>query len=298
MTMIFPSKIRIVPNCKLVKLTANHTDKEYQKMMNGGNSGVIEKRNHKKIGRVVTKYTITNAEGYDNTDPLISFDYDVLSVCISEIENGNMCTTPAIILRGLTGRTKAEIGGTSNGAVNKNQRTAILNSIEKLMSTIITVDLTDVNKSLGYNDGKEEIITDTILPCHYKTEKINGQIVDDTIIFDRQSVLYRISDARNQIIRYDVELLDVPNQNNTPLVIIIKNYIILRIFEIKKHKMTPTITLDDVFKKTRITDKRKAKENARGYIDTCFKFWQDKGLIKSYEWIKKGNKFYAVKFSF
>lgn len=127
-----------------------------------------------------------------------------------------MCTTPAIILRGLTGKKQGVIGGTSNGAVNKNQRTAILNSIEKLMSTIITVDLTDVNKALGYNDGKEETITDTILPCHYKTEKINGQLVDDTIIFDRQSVLYRISDARNQIIRYDVELLDVPNLNNTP----------------------------------------------------------------------------------
>ena len=296
--MIYPSKVRIVPNCKLAKITANHTDKQYQKLMDGKRRGIIEKKNHKKYGDIVTAYYITNADGYDNTDPLISSDYDVLSVCISEIEAGNMCTTPAIILRGLTGRTKAEIGGTSNGAVNKDQRAAILNSIKKLMSTIIKVDLTDVNKKLGYNNGKQEIITDTILPCHFKTEKINGQIVEDTIYFDRQSPIFKVAEERNQIIRYDVELLNVPGQNNTPLVINLKNQAIIRVFEIIKHKMTPTITLDDIFKKCRITDNRKAKEHARKYLDEFFKHLQSKGVIKSFEWTKKGNKFYSVKFTF
>ena len=300
--MIYPSKIRIVPNCKLAKVTSDHTDKEYQKLIDGQRAGIIEKKNHKnhkKIGKVITKYTITNTEGYNNTDPLDLHDYDVLSVCISEIENGNMVTTPAIILRGLTGRTKAEIGGTSNGAVNKDQRAAILNSIEKLMSTIITIDSNGTNKALDYNGGKEEIITDTILPCHYKTEKINGQIVDDTIIFDRQSPIFKVADERNQIIRYDVSLLDVPNQNNTPLVIVLKNYAILRVLECKNHKMTPTLTLDDIFKKARILDSsRKAKLDARATIDKFFKHLQDKGVIKSFEWTKKGNKFYAVKFIF
>ena len=297
--MIYPSKIRIVPNCKLAKLTPNHTDNEYQKMMNGGNSGVIEKRNHKKFGKVVTKYTITNADGYDNTDPLISADYDVLSVCISEIEAGNMATTPAIILRGLTGRTTGASGGTHNGEVNKDQRAAILNSIEKLMSTIITIDATETNKALGYNDGKAEIITDTILPCHYKTEKINGQVVDDTIIFDRQSPIFKFADQRNQIIRYDVSLLDVPNQNNTPLVIALKNYSLRRVLECIKHKMTPTLTLADIFKKCKITDKPNViKLRAREYLDEFFKHLQNKGVIKSFEWTKKGNKFYSVKFTF
>ena len=299
MKMIFPSKIRIVPNCKLAKLIPNHTDNEYQKMMNGGNSGVIEKRNHKKFGKVVTKYTIINAEGYSNTDPLTSSDYDVLSVCISEIEEGNMVTTPAIILRGLTGKTTGVNGGTHNGEVNKDQRTAILNSVEKLMSTIITIDATESNKALGYNDGKAEIITDTILPCHYKTEKINGQVVDDTIVFDRQSPIFKFADQRNQIIRYDVSLLDVPNQNNTPLVINLKNQVIIRVLECKNHKMTPTITLDDIFKKCRITDKHsEIKRRAREYIDAFFKHLQNKGVIKSFEWTKKGNKFYSIKFTF
>ena len=297
--IIYPSKVRIVPNCKLAKLTANQTDEQYQKLMNGGRRGVIEKKNHKKYGEIVTKYYITNVDNYDNTDPLTSGDYDVLSVCISEIENGNMCTTVAIILRGLTGKTRREVGGTHNGVVNPDQRKSILKSIEKLMSTKIEIDLSETNKKLGYNDGKEEKITSVILPCYYKTEKINGQIVDDTIYFDRQSPMYIIADQRNQIIRYDVSLLDVPNQNNTPLVITIKNYVILRVMEIKKHKMTPTITLDDVFKKARISDaSKRTKQHARECLEKFFAHLQNKKVIKSYEWTKKGNKFYSVKITF
>ena len=295
MDNIYPSKIRIVPNCKLVKLTSSRDAEQYAELLEGAEYRAVEKRNHKKFGKVVTKYTITNAEGYSNTDPLISADYDVLSVCISEIEEGNMATTPAIILRGLTGK----VGEGGNAKPNANQRAAILNSIEKLMSTIITIDATETNKALGYNDGKAEIITDTILPCHYKTEKINGQVVDDTIIFDRQSPIFKFADQRNQIIRYDAELLDVPNQNNTPLVIALKNYSLRRVLECIKHKMTPTLTLADIFKKCRITDKdNKIKQRAREYLEEFFKHLESKGVIKSFEFVKKGNKYHAVKFTF
>ena len=192
-----------------------------------------------------------------------------------------------------------KVGEGGNAKPNANQRAAILNSIEKLMSTIITIDATETNKALGYNDGKAEIITDTILPCHYKTEKINGQVVDDTIIFDRQSPIFKFADQRNQIIRYDAELLDVPNQNNTPLVIALKNYSLRRVLECIKHKMTPTLTLADIFKKCRITDKdNKIKQRAREYLEEFFKHLESKGVIKSFEFVKKGNKYHAVKFTF
>ena len=81
MDNIYPSKIRIVPNCKLVKLTSSRDAEQYAELLEGAEYRAVEKRNHKKFGKVVTKYTITNAEGYSNTDPLISADYDVLSVC-------------------------------------------------------------------------------------------------------------------------------------------------------------------------------------------------------------------------
>lgn len=292
MSMIYPSKIRIVPNCKLAKVTSNLSDDKYNKLLNNKARQLVEKKKHKKHGEIVSKYCITNVDGYDNIDPLSSGDYDVLSACISEIEAGNMCTTVSILYRALSGK----VGEGGDAKPNVDQRAAILNSIDKLKSTNIVYDATDTNKKLGYNDGKEQIINDTILPCHYKTDKINGQIVDDTIYFDRQSPMFIIANQRNQIIRYDASLLDVPNQNNTPLVMSIKNCAICRIWEIINHKMTPTITLDYIFSRVRIIDKaRVIKLRAREYLDTFLKHLQNKGIIDSFDWIKKGNKFYGVK---
>lgn len=293
--------MRIVPNCKLAKVTANHTEKQFGKLLEGNKRGIIEKKNHKKHGAIVTDYYIVNAKGYDDTDPLTFFDYCVLSVCISEMANGNMCTTPAVILRGLTGKTRKNADGVSvnNGVVNPDQRDAILHSITKLMGTVIKVDNTKVNEALGYNGGNPEVVTDTILPCRYVTSLVNGQPVDDTIYFDRQSVIFKFADQRNQIIRYDTELLDVPKQQNTPLNIALKNYVILRVMEIKLHKMTPTITFNDIFKKARIDGKPNyLKLRARETVEKFFKYLQSKDVIKSFELIKQGKKFYDVNFTF
>lgn len=294
-----PSKVRVVPNCKLAKVTHNLSEQNYQKLLDGKSRKIVEKKHHKKFGEILSEYTISNVDGFDNSDPLFFFDYSVLSVCISESLAGNNILTLPIILRGLTGKSTGVSGGTANGAVNSDQRNAIIVSIEKLMSTIVKYNCSDANKKLGYNDSTNTIITDTILPCHFATSKINGQVVNDTIFLDRPSPFFTIADQRNQIIRYDVDLLDVPNQNNTPLVITLKNYILLRICEIKLHKMTPTITFHDVFKKARIFDKdNKTKLRARDYAIQFFKHLQDKGFIKSFEIIKKRNQFYSVKFTF
>lgn len=72
-----------------------------------------------------------------------------------------------------------------------------------------------------------------------------------------------------------------------------------RIQEIKLHHMTPTLTLDDIFKKCRIENSsRDTKMNARNSIEKFFAHLQDKVEIKSFEWTKKGNKFYSLKFKF
>ena len=89
---LYPSKVRIVPNCKLAKVTANLTEEKYTNFLSGRkNGGILEKKKSKKHGDIVSTYTITNDKNYDGTEPLNFFDYSVLSVCISEMENGNMC---------------------------------------------------------------------------------------------------------------------------------------------------------------------------------------------------------------
>ena len=298
---LYPAKVRIVPNCKLAKVTANRTDKQYENLLSGKkNGGILEKKKNKKHGDIISTYKITNADGYGGTDPLSFFDYSVLSVCDSTIAEGNGCITFAMILRGLTGKTTEN----GNGNLHADQRAAIMESVIKLMQTTIKVDNSKVNEALGYEGGK--IIHRQILSAHIETTKINGQVVEDVVYFHKddngetiKSPFFEVADQRNQIIRYDTELLDVPNQNNSPLVITLKNYVMLRVMEIKKHKMTPTLTLDDIFKKARITGKdNKTKSRAREYVDEFLKHLQAKGEIKSFELTKKDNKFYSVKFAF
>ena len=101
---IIPAKVRVVPNVKLIKNIIEFDAETYQDLLGGEEGGVIEKRNHKKFGEVITTYKIANADGYDDDSPLTEFDAAVLSACLSEQKIGNDHSTSAIILRALTGK--------------------------------------------------------------------------------------------------------------------------------------------------------------------------------------------------
>ena len=292
---VYPSKKRVVPNCKLAKVINNLTDPQFDKMMDGNKRGVVEMKNHKKHGKIVTYYKLVNSDNPDDTDPLTEFDRAVLSVCISEWEFGNRHTTPAIIFRGLTGKISA--GG--NGKLYPDQRAAILSSVKKMMGLILEIDLTETNKKLKYNEGKEQKITEAILPCKYITTTINGQITDDTIYFLDESPIMKIARDRKQLITFDNYLLNVPHQQNTQMNITIKNYVMVRLQEIKLHKLTPIITFEDVFKKCRIENAHgEIKRRARETIIAFIKHMKSKLEITNFEVTKQQNSFHSIRFSY
>jgi hypothetical protein len=294
---VYPSKIRIELNDKATKVLFNIAPEYYAQMIQDNKGhGIIEKKHHKKHGKVRSNFHIFNENGYTVIVELNEFDRAVLSVCISEWQVGNRYITIPMILRGLIGK----VGASTGFRVYKDQRTAILQSIDKLMFTAYDPNMIDAFQKLNYDgDGKIEKVTKSaILPCYRVEKTINGQKTD-IIYFDRESPLFTIASLKKQILSYNVTLLDVPNQNNTPLVITLKNYSMRRIVEIKHHKMTPTLTLDDIFSKCRINDdQRKVKEHARESLDKFFAHLQSKGEIKSYEWVKKGNKIHSIKFTY
>ena len=101
------------------------------------------------------------------------------------------------------------------------------------------------------------------------------------------------------MLTYDAELLDVPYQNNSPTIIAAKNYVMRRIQEIKLHKMTPTITFADIFKKCRIENAdNKVKQRIRENIIKLFENLKSKNHIKSFEVVKKRNTFYSIKITY
>ena len=256
---------------------------------------VLEKKNHKRgkknMGDVITTYKISNADGYDNSDPLNEFDRAVLSVCAAYYEDGFKHITVAMILRGLTGKK----GGDAQPSVD--QYNAILRSVTKLMGTLIDIDDSETNELLGYDKGKS-ITRSAILPAQFVETTVNGQKTA-TIKFDRVSPLIEIGKKRKQLLTFDSSLLDVPNQNNTPMNIALKNYALVRIMEIKQHTLTTTLTFDDIFKKCRIANASKStKFNARQTLMKFFHHLQAIGFISSFEVVKEHTKFKKIIFAY
>ena len=293
---VYPAKKRIEINDKMSKTLFKLPDDTYQKIIDEHKSqGVVEVKNHKKFGKVKSSFSLQNADGYSDKIPLDEFHRAVLSVCISNWLEGNYYITPAIIYRGLTGKVNKK----SNSQPSSEQLAAIINSIDKLMFTEFDPKIAEAFEQLKYANGDEaKIQKSALLPCYRAQVTINGQ-KSDVICFDRQSPLLNIAELKKQLVTYDADLLDIPNQNNTVLNITLKNYVMRRVHEIKLHKLQPTITFSDVFKKCRIENSdNKIKMRSRAYIQKFFAHLQEKEIIKSFEIVKKHNTYYSVKFTY
>lgn len=293
---IYPSKKRVELNDKATKRFFNLTRESYQKLLESkAKATLIEKKNHKKFGNIKSSFSISNENGFSNFIPLDEHDRAVLSVCVSNWLEGNRYITPAIIYRGLTGKVNDASGNSKPSPV---QLKAILQSIDRLMFTAYDPQILDAYEKLEYISGDDKIVIkkSVVLPCYRAEVTINGQ-TSDVICFDRESPFLIQANLKKQMLTYDAELLDVPHQQNTPLNISAKNYVMRRIQEIKLHKMTPTITFADIFKKCRIEKASNDKKmNVRTTIIKLFEHLKSKNHIKSFEIIKNHNTFYSVKF--
>ena len=290
---IYPSKVRVELNEKLIRVVFKLSERGVSRLLDGETFHAIEKHDHKKHGDIRTAYQILNAAGYQVLRPFTMFDRAVLSVCISEWLEGNRYTTPAIIYRALTGKvgTKA--------VPSKIQLAAILDSVRLLMNRFIIYNTKELCELLGYNDGQPITKNDVLLPGWFaEATTVNGN--DATVIFfDRECPLLEIAQAKRQILTYDTHLLDVPNQNNTPMNIALKNYAMIRVQEIIAHRLMPVITFSDVFAKCRIEDApRDKKLDARNNLLKFFEHLRSKGVINSFTLTKKGNTFHSIKITY
>lgn len=285
---ITPSTECVEPNDAIIKAIFSQSKTKLN---------VKEKHKTKKKPAFVSNI---NVQSIDN-NPLDEFDRAVLGVIISEYTVGNHYTTVNIIHRALIGRPGQGVKGFYP---HKDQETAIINSIKKLMGTV--VDFSGVNenlKKLKYTDkeGNElSLVADNLLSAGILNAKVNGQPTDGVIYFKDNCPLFQIADAKDQVIRYPHELLNVPKLRNTPLVISLKKYVMRRICEIKLHKqLAPTITFDDVFSKCKVNNSDKSKrQDARNVIIKLFKYLKTQNFITDCEVRKSGKKFTGVTFKF
>ena len=220
-----------------------------------------------------------------------AFDREVCFACISEQTAGNQFTTANTIYRNMTGNK-----------VNPSEQMIelIKSSLSKLFFSEVTIDLTEISKKYGYckREGDKYVIHGSIIPGTYVDGIINGQ-KHIIIKFYEPSPLFLAAEVKNgQILTYNKELLDVPIRNS-PEVISIKSYILRRILEIIAHKMTPTITFQDVFEKNQFQNADKdQKLRLRNNIYKMFDFWKKLHLISEYKVNKDGHIPISISFSY
>lgn len=287
---IYPATTRVEINDRAVKKLFSLSHKDYNELRNGTPFSIVETTHHPKYGEISTPYSFISPF----SDPLNEFDRAVLSVCTSEYLAGNQYTTVNIIFRALIGKV-----GQVSIRPRKHQKAAILHSIDKLMSTVVSFDTSESFKLLNYKSCLKSVKS-AILPCCHVEATINGQTAD-VIFFDRLSPLFITANIKNQIVRFPSDLLDVPKQNNTSRLIAVKLYVLRRICEITSHKLSPTLTLDDIFSKCRIASlANQIKSDARNAILQLFQHLKLQHFISDFSLRKKerGNGFYGFSFSY
>ena len=293
---IYPSKTIFFPNDRFSKKISTFTKDNFNNMNEGDALKLVELKNHKKFGKIVSPFRIYSDENssFSLSEPIEQFDFDVLCSCISEYHIGNRYTTDSIIYRALTGKV-----GDNDANPSKDQRASIINSIEKLMFLKSEINMTDYCQKLNCNGGNSFEIISPLLPAKIITETtVNGKASTVIQLLD-ESPLWQIALLKNQILSFASELLNVSYQQNTKMNIELKNYSIHRIVEITAHNLTPTLTFDDIFTKCRIENSSNdTKMNARKTIIKFFEHLQAKKFIKSFELTKRGNSFYSIKFNY
>ena len=293
---IYPSKTIFFPNDRFSKKITTFTKDNFNNMNEGEALKLVELKNHKKFGKIVSPFRIFADENssFSLSEPIEQFDFDVLCSCISEYHIGNHYTTDSIIYRALTGKT-----GDNDANPSKDQRSFIIHSLEKLIFLKSEINMTDYCQKLNCNGGNSFEIISPLLPAKIITETtVNGK-ASTVIQLLAQSPLWQIALLKNQFLSFDIELLNVPFQNNTKMVIELKIYVLRRIIEIIAHHLTPTLTFDDIFSKCRLENSdNKKKLRARETIIDFLQHLKSKKLIKSFNLTKRGNSFYSIQFTY
>lgn len=293
---IIPAKMLVMPNDKMTKRLFNHTPEEYLSVLENGGE-LVEKKNFRKVGDIITPYWLELINEYTNKAPLNMFARAILTACISEWVIGNNFTTDNIIYRHITGKPS---GSKPTPAI----RALILYYIDQMMCTKFKADMTDVCKHLNYNDGFPLILNAPLLPCKYVEEKINGQVSGAVIYFLDESPLLTIARIKNnQLLSVEPRLLNIPNQASTARNISICHCVIQRVLEIILHKKKPVITFKDIYQKCGLANADyKIKHQVVHEVIEIFEYLKSGNDIQSFEVKKKGNEkgneYQAIEFSF
>ena len=248
---------------------------------------------------VRTKYWLNHIEGFDDTTPLRQFDLLIVAVYSAAVEQCWDVITINQFCNALTGNTN------HNTHAPSALKELVIGSIKRLMGTVITVDMTETCKRMKYKTDKPKR-TAPILPCELQENiKVNGQKTTIVKIY-AESPLTEIAEIKNQIIRINTALLNVP-LDRSPRAVKIEGYIVSWIETIVRHKnMNANIKLDNIYEYAEV-DKadRSAKRNVRKAVEATLNHLKEQSKINNWLYTmenshgrvvpyKSGNPLYGI----
>lgn len=130
---------------------------------------------------------------------------------------------------------------------------------------------------------------------------VNGKKVSGYRIYSLPA-LYKYGSAVKQIATWPQELLNVPDLSNTRKNVILKNYLLSRIEEMKHSaKLTNKVKYSTIFNALNEPEEkpfsRKDRYNLRRDVEKCLRFWNSKGEIEGYQEYSIGAKVEGVEIS-
>lgn len=153
-------------------------------------------------------------------------------------------TTPEAIYRAMVGDD-----GERETRKNASQEMIkdITDFIEKASLHYVNIDLSDICKKYGYNNGE---------PCILKGNLLYAKLLDNVIVNGKHTTIICFSDyspfvdcaelKNGQFLTYDKRLLNIPKIPNTKIIIAVKGYLWQRVLEITQHGQTPEILIQTV----------------------------------------------------
>ena len=247
---------------------------------------------------VRTKYWLNHIEGFEDMTPLRQFDLLVVAVYSAAVEQCWDVITINQFCDTLT-------GGESRVRDILAFKETVIDSIKRLMGTVITVDMTETCKRMKYKTDKPKR-TAPILPCELQENiKVNGQKTTVVKIY-AESPLMEIAEVKNQILRINTELLNIPF-NRSPRAVKTEGYIVSWVETIVRHKnMNANIKLNNIYEYAEVDEAdRSAKRNVRKAVEATLNHLKEKNRISNWLYTmedshgrvmpyKSGNPLYGV----
>ena len=218
---------------------------------------------------------------------LTAFDREVHdSIVTLFVEGGNVFITTNMIYQTMTGKM--------NSHCSPKQAEAISDSITKLMFSHVKIDASEEAK-LDKRVSRTKYDSNAI-NAKRVTISLNGQTAEAIKILDTP-ILFDYARQKNQIGRFDVKLLDTPNNKNEET-IILEGYLRRRILGIKgSSSLSPTILYETIYKQLDLSNiksesaLRNKKQKIRDTVKKALDSYKKEGFIKGYvENAHKGEK--------